>query len=102
MVRWGQPVAGNDARESNADSCSSVEPARSRPRCERCAEVRGEVVAVVVEEVVGGAREAGGGLGMGVSESEEVWLERERTSLIMASISSAGRNVKPCSKTKTK
>jgi hypothetical protein len=61
MIRWLYPFPWYNAWESYAYASGAIQPAWGGPACEPLAEVRGEVVAVFGEEVVGGALELLGG-----------------------------------------
>ena len=59
MVRGFEigPFTRNKTRESNTDTGSAVEPVRRSSRSETLAKIRGEVVAVVREKIIGRAEE---------------------------------------------
>lgn len=57
IFRWRYPFPWYNAWESYANASGAIEPARGGAAGELFAEVRGEVVAVLGEEVVGGALE---------------------------------------------
>lgn len=62
IIRWRDPFPWHNAWESYAYASGAVDPARRRSPGELLAEVGCEVVAVLGEEVVGGALEFFGGL----------------------------------------
>jgi hypothetical protein len=95
IIRWRYPFPRYNAWESYAYASGAVEPRRCRAAGELFAEVGGEVVAVFREEVVGGALELYRGL-LPVSFISCLWFGWY-TSCMIASISSCGRNEKPCS-----
>lgn len=74
-VRRLDPVPGHDARQGDADAGGAVEPARAGAAGELQAEVAGEVVAVLGEQVVGGALELVGGV---ADDGVDLGLRRER------------------------
>lgn len=57
IIRWRYPFPWHNAWESYAYASGAIEPRRCRAAGELFAEVGGEVVAVLGEEVVGGALE---------------------------------------------
>lgn len=64
IIRWRYPFPWHNAWESYAYASGAVDPARCCAAGEFLAEVRGKVVAVLGEEVVGGSLELEGGLCM--------------------------------------
>lgn len=62
IFRWRYPFPWYNAWESYAYASGAIEPARSCAAGELLAEVRGEVIAVLGEQVVGCALELEGGL----------------------------------------
>lgn len=57
MIRWFDPFPWYDARKSYAYASGTVEPTRRGAAGEFLAQIRGEMVAILGEEVVGGAHE---------------------------------------------
>jgi hypothetical protein len=95
IIRWVYPFPWYDAWESYADASGAVDPGGGGAARELFAEVRGEVVAVLGEEVVRGALEFYGCLVLlALTYVYVVWVY---TSCIMASSSSCGLNEKPWS-----
>jgi len=64
IIRWVNPFPWYNAWKSYANASGAIEPAGCRAASELFAEVGGEVVAVLGEEVVGGALKLYGCLGM--------------------------------------
>jgi hypothetical protein len=95
MIRWGNPFPWYHAWEGYADAGRAVEPAGGRAAGELIAEVGSKVVAVLCEEVVGGAEEDLRGLLLSVTVLMKVGVLD--TSCMMAFSSASGRNEKPCS-----
>jgi len=52
IFRWCNPFPWHNAWESHPYACRAIEPARGRATCEPFAEVGGEVIAVLREEVI--------------------------------------------------
>jgi hypothetical protein len=92
IIRWRNPFPWYNAWEGYADASSAVDPRWRSAAGQLFTEVRGKVVAVLGEEVVGGALELYRGL-YGLARRSPV--VRCHTSWMMASSSSCGRNVKP-------
>ena len=64
MIRWCYPFPWYDARQRYAYASGAVQPAGCGAARQVFAQVRGEVVAVLGEQVVGGALELLRGLGL--------------------------------------
>lgn len=62
IIRRLDPIARHDAREGDADARGAVEPGGARAARQLLAQVRGEVVAVARQQVVGGALELVGAM----------------------------------------
>jgi hypothetical protein len=62
IIRWGYPFPWYDAWESYAYASGAIDPGRRGTAGELLAEVRGEVVAILGEEIVGGSLKFYGGL----------------------------------------
>lgn len=77
-VRRLDPVAGDDAREGDADARGAVQPGGAGAAGEALAEVAGEVVAVAGEDVVDGAVEVERGA---ADDGVDLGLRREREAL---------------------
>jgi hypothetical protein len=95
MIGGRYPFPWHYAWESYAYACGTIKPVGSGPACEPFAEVGGEVVAVLRQEIVGRALEAVRGL-LDVSLCEDR-MGRLHTSSMIALSSSSGRNEKPWS-----
>jgi len=85
VLRRRDPLPRHDARQRQADTSGPVEPSRRRPAGQALDEVRGEVVTVLGEQVVGGAEEgeAGGadhGVDFGRRQEREAVQQRRAVS----------------------